>query len=49
MTFLPVTCQVLSESALPIIELNQLVWEPWESPCLVLVKNSSMVIKQEYL
>lgn len=48
-TFLFVTCQVLSESARPILELDQLVWEPWESPCLLLVKNSSVVIKQEYL
>lgn len=42
-------CQVLGESARPIMGLNQPVWEPWESPCLLLVKNSSMAIKQEYL
>lgn len=42
-------CQVLGESAQPIMGLNQLVCEPWESPCLLLVKNSSMAIKQEYL
>lgn len=41
------TCHL--SGALPITELNQPDWEPWESPCLLLVKNSSVVIKQEYL